>query len=788
MADATEQAIVANETYSVRQFSPSAWGGMIGAGDSFGFLYPARRDLLPAWGTYECDLALRTMHYTQHNSLWGGAVQNFIEKFLSIPYEISGGRNLTFQWQDLFFEAEFGEGYDELVSRGLVDYLTLNRGWFMEKVSYGAPDTPIKEGAKILGINHLDAMRIMFTGNREWPYLYQSEWGGTIHKMHYTRVIHIARQPSPDTMAWGMGKSALFDSITVANAEVLLGRHENELLNDMPPPGIVIFNNVKSEEVQTAMQQFQYERIRDGQNVYKAPLSLSSKDPSQPATVTFVPMATAPEGFDKAKYTQVHVNMLALNLGLDPQDIWPLSGGALGSGEQSKVLAAKTDVKGPGYLATRLTRKWNVVMPRSIEWQYKAQNAQQDKETANLAKLWVDTAQLAKGVMTNDEIRSLIANQVPAFADVLTDESGEVRLFDADPKTPMQITATDNAELDTVSEGDEVTTNSDNESVMVDNPSALGAGSALSTVPPKQPVAPTNKPAIPVVNVPTPKPQVPVANAVESAFKAVSDELKTGLITVADAQRKLGLTPDPVYEGMYMIEGYPVPRDMVGKLWQAHFGRGVASFDAVVSGETMPTGTPPSDATNTQQAQAVETKEIDATTDEFIQEMTAIIQDGVDGTITKAGCAARIRGAIQRYGKSAYLDGMEHGGVDASEADEDDLRTIGDIAVHDTQYVTNLVNEIYSDKGLAMSPESRAQMWMSTTDEFYYAGIASADKNGMYSFEGDDGNESCATCQRLKGQKHRMKWWIEKELRPVVDHDSFECGGWRCQHYLERVT
>jgi hypothetical protein len=655
MADATEQAIVKNEQYSVRQFSPSAWGGMIGAGDSFGFLYPARRDLLPAWGTYECDLALRTMHYTQHNSLWGGAVQNFIEKFLSIPYEISGGRNLTFQWQDLFFEAEFGEGYDELVSKGLVDYLTLNRGWFMEKVSYGDPSTPIKEGAKILGINHLDAMRIQFTGNREWPYLYQSEWGGTIHKMHYTRVIHIARQPSPDTMAWGMGKSALYDSITVANAEVLLGRHENELLNDMPPPGIVIFNNVKAEEVQTAMQQFQYERIRDGQNVYKAPLSLSSKDPSQPATVTFVPMATAPEGFDKAKYTQVHVNMLALNLGLDPQDIWPLSSG-LGTGEQSKVLAAKTDVKGPGYVATRLTRKWNVVMPRSIEWQYKAQNAAQDKETANLAKIWADIANAAS-FANAEEKRRLVANQVDAFADVLLDENGEVRVFDADPKEPAQIiVAPDDVQLDTeVPQATDVTTNDANEEVVADAP-----------------------------------------------IKA--------------------------------------------------------------------------------------RKEIDATNDAFIQEVAAIMQDGINRTVTKAGCAARLRGAIQRYGKSAYIDGLEHGGVDASEITDDDIRTIGDISVHSTQYVTDLVNEIYSESGMVGTPENRSQKWMGTTDEFYYAGIESADANGMYSFEGDDGAESCYECQKYKGTKHRMKWWVEKELRPGVDHDSFTCKGYNCQHYLEKVT
>lgn len=172
--NATEQAITTVENLSVRQFAPGAYGGVIG-GNSLGFLLPARRDLIPAWGTRECDVMLRTMHYSQHNTLWSGAAKIWIEKLLSTPYEISGGRNKTFQYQDLFFESDFGEGYDFMMYKFWTDYLTLNRGAFLEKVAYGTPDTPIQEGARILGLNHLDALRMYFTGNREYPYLYMSE-------------------------------------------------------------------------------------------------------------------------------------------------------------------------------------------------------------------------------------------------------------------------------------------------------------------------------------------------------------------------------------------------------------------------------------------------------------------------------------------------------------------------------------------------------------------------------------------------------------------------------------
>jgi hypothetical protein len=58
----------------------------------------------------------------------------------------------------------------------------------------------------------------------------------------------------------------------------------------------------------------------------------------------------------------------------------------------------------------------------------------------------------------------------------------------------------------------------------------------------------------------------------------------------------------------------------------------------------------------------------------------------------------------------------------------------------------------------------------------------------MYEFTGEDGAESCSDCQRLKGQRHRMKDWTRKGLRPRVDTSAFECGGWMCQHVLARTT
>lgn len=660
MPETTQEAaaIELNTKHSIREFAPNVWGGLVG--DGIGYFMPAQTDIIPSWGTPACDWWLRLIDITQHGALWSGAKQVWTEKFLSTPYEISGGRNQTYQWQDIFFESDFGEGYDFMMQKAIADYLTLNRGLFLELVSYGDPDTPLQDGARVIGINHLDALRMVYTGNREWPYIYYSEYTGKPHRLHYTRIINLTNQPSPNTRMMGMGKSALYNAITVANAQILLGRHQNELLNDQPPPGLVLFQNVNPEQIDGLMRQFEADRQRDGQFIYRNIVRLSSVDPANPAMVQFIPLSSVPEGFSYDEYMQQHVNLLALTMGLDPQDIWPLMGQAMGTGAQSKELAAKTEIKGPGYFATRAERVWNKQLPRGLELKYKAQNGQQDLQQANIAKTWTDLINSAT-FMDESEKRQLAANQIPAFADVLLDEQGNVRLPDDDPKEQGQeIIATDNVELDTPDDA---------------SPEATAADNTASDTSAAQP---------------------------------------------------------PVDE-----------------------------------------------------KQPEETKSIDDTTSAFVDEIAAAMQDGIDRAVSKASTAARIRGAITRYGKLAYQDGLEDGGVDASELSDDDILSISDMAVHDTQFVSDLVNEIYSETGMIGTPETRAPMWSKTLSEFYNAGLASADANGMYMWEVGD-TDHCRDCERMDGQVHRMKDYVRKGIVP--QSSDLECGGYRCQCALVKTT
>lgn len=81
--------------------------------------------------------------------------------------------------------------------------------------------------------------------------------------------------------------------------------------------------------------------------------------------------------------------------------------------------------------------------------------------------------------------------------------------------------------------------------------------------------------------------------------------------------------------------------------------------------------------------------------------------------------------------------------------------------------------------------DRRADGYAKTLDAVYSEAKLRGSKSIMLTFGGSDGEESCKTCQKLKGQRHKASWWIKRGLVPGrPGNHAFECGGWQCQHIL----
>lgn len=155
--------------------------------------------------------------------------------------------------------------------------------------------------------------------------------------------------------------------------------------------------------------------------------------------------------------------------------------------------------------------------------------------------------------------------------------------------------------------------------------------------------------------------------------------------------------------------------------------------------------------------------------------------------------ATAMRKIIRYSCTRAYVDGLVNGGVLDGKLSESDQDTLTSHIANQSQYVTNLGEEIFkTEDGISEAVADRKPtLWFNkSVMPMYDAGQLSADGNRMMEFAGHDGEENCPTCKRLKGQRHRHQDWARKGLRPdaIEDSDNFECGLWECNHHLVPVS
>lgn len=681
MFDATVQRAINNSVQTADNNKIKPVTATDGAWDMWGVIPHA--EIISPWGWRRRDRELRTLSYAVHNGLFQGAIAALIMKVQATPWEVKGGRNLARYYQDMLQASDFHD-WETWVARMLWDFLTQDFGAVTEIIGNGSN----RLSGRVLGIAHMDSLSCYSTKNNDFPIIYWNEEDNAMHQMHQTFVHRMTDMVSPQRRAYGTGMSALSRYLSDANVDILLGRHDNEMLSDLPPAGLLAVSGMVDQQWSDAVSMFENNRRADGQSVFRSTMVLHAIDPDNPLKIESIPFSTLPQNFDSFKFVEMHVNKLALALGIDPQDIWPLSGQALGTGTQSTILHSKAQGKMFGRILQMITRFINrKVLPDGLEFQFKFKDTEADSERANTAKLWVDMVNSAS-FLSSEEKRKLIAQEVEPIRDVITDENGEVvALPDDDPKADDQeVIAPDDSPLGAVVDPSAVQANVQGE----DNPARPGDD---------------NSPA-------------------------------NGAVP---AQRK------PTFGGKGLL------------LDRGHDPR-------------------------------VATKDYPDTESSFIESLAVIFGDVESGSINRGSFSIRMRQALNTYGKAAYTDGLEAGGV-TGEWEQSDSDAFASILASKSAYVTDAATRLYKDDGTVIGgADYNAALWTVSLKAFYYGGVESADKNGMYTFVGDDGKESCDTCKGLKNKTHRMSWYIKNKLRPGMDEDSdsFDCKGFNCVHFLEK--
>lgn len=666
MVDTTADAL----KKTIQEFEPKDSTGLQSA-NWWSYIFE-RSDIAPSWSDWRRDRFNREFYRNQYNGHVQGAYANLVKSVISTPYDISGAsKKWTAYYQDVIVNAQFGQyggGWRGFCSRLILDFLTLDNGAVTEIIGGGSETGEIV--GNVVGIAHLDGLRCAATGNSDYPIVYWSRKSNKLHKLNHTRVARFVDMPDGDEWAYGRGLSATSRIMATAQQFILMNKYSIQRLDDLPPAGLLMLNNVQKSVWEDARKTYTADRVKDGGDVWANVMVLLGLDAAAKIEANLLSFSNLPEHFDLQKYTEVLVNSLALELGVDPQDIWPLSGQPLGSGQQSEVLARKARGKMFGDILSMLERFINwYVLPKDMEFAFKPQDDEAERTAADIAQQQVTTANtfvqmLGSTTQARELAMRYLADTVEPFADVLLDPDGQlIELTDDDPKpqeAPTLVPPPDETTVEDVTPN--ATSGTDNaDSATVDS----------------------NAPA-------------------------------TGL---------------------------------------RHTGR----------------------------------KDIQATRLDFESDFEDVINAANEEDITSRRTDTLVRAMVRKYVQKAYEDGLKAGGVDDA-PDDDDLSNIANIVSEQSGYITDFVSRVWDDEMADVDPSPRVELWFNKSIyPGYLGGLESADKNGMYEFAGDDGDNSCDTCQRLSGQVHRLKDWARKRLRPKMDTDNFDCGGFRCNHTLVKT-
>lgn len=149
--------------------------------------------------------------------------------------------------------------------------------------------------------------------------------------------------------------------------------------------------------------------------------------------------------------------------------------------------------------------------------------------------------------------------------------------------------------------------------------------------------------------------------------------------------------------------------------------------------------------------------------------------------------------AIGTYFGEAFKQGFEDGSglFYPDDASMDDIAWVGAKQTAEFGYVDSLFLQLKQLKDTETQnvwyPEikRRVQGYLRTLDGVYNEGKLRGHRDRALTFTGNDGQESCPTCMKWKGKRHRASFWINRSLIPgQPGNDAFECRGYNCQHFL----
>lgn len=394
----------------------------------------------PIWWSPARDWYLRQALYSPFHDFWSAAVGIAITKMSSQAWEIEGDApRLRNYAQQLLLSADNNQSWVSFLSRHLQDYLCTDNGAFVEIVRASSA-----AGSRILGLMHLDGLRVTRTGDPETPAIYRDTTGRD-HEIEAHQILMLADMPSSAETWHGVGFCAASRAWGAILKMESIERYIYEKVSGKRPLAVDLVNGINETQMRTAVEAAKEDSQSKGQVTYMGAVVVPTLS-DVPITHERINFAELPDGFDRKQEFDINVLQFANAIGLDVQDLQPLTGQPLGTGAQSQVLHDKAQGKGLAAWRQQITHLVNqFVLPDAVTFAFSENDLRDRKQRAEIS---LDRANAVSTLVEKGLITGAQGVQVLADEDELPkefvplDQTPKATITDADqPQSEADLAA-----------------------------------------------------------------------------------------------------------------------------------------------------------------------------------------------------------------------------------------------------------------------------------------------------------------------------------------------------------
>jgi len=336
-------------------------------------------DEIPVRPGLRRDKALDKFWRTE--SVLAGAIYSMASKVAALDFRLSGKTKAVARYANLFQAAEFGAGWVSFIQKVVQDILTQDNGAFVEllRPKGASPTSPVR------GIAHLDAQRIQRTGNPVTPYLYRSKKDSEWHRLKWYQVLALTDQPSPREEDKGRGYCAVSRVLEFAKLLRAIQTYQAQKLSGQRIPALLFVQGMRRNAVADAIEKAREEARSAGRSLYISPIVISSHDSQRPLRADLIELAGLPDGFSYDEMMKWYIGVLALGMGTDYIEFFPMPGGNLGSAQQTTEMSSRSRGKGPGLILQQFEFGFNwYVLPSTVKFQFASTDPTAERERVEL--------------------------------------------------------------------------------------------------------------------------------------------------------------------------------------------------------------------------------------------------------------------------------------------------------------------------------------------------------------------------------------------------------------------